>query len=90
MKRIALALSATMLFFTALATVYTPKSVPNVHVADREQFIADPDNLIAPAERDSINAVLKSLRQSTTVEAMTASPTSARCDRVSDQSGVWV
>ena len=26
----------------------------------------------------------------TTVEAMTASPTSARCDRVSDQSGVWV
>lgn len=72
MKRIALALLATMLFFTALATVYTPKSVPNVHVADREQFIADPDNLIAQAERDSINAVLKSLRQSTTVEAMIA------------------
>ena len=70
MKRIASLFTAICLALTALAATYTAESVPNVHRADREQFIADPDNFVAQADRDSINAVLKAIRLNTTAEAM--------------------
>ncbi len=70
MKRLASILLAICLAFTALAGTYTAQSLPDVHRADREQFIADPDNLVPAAYRDSINAALKTLRQTTSAEAM--------------------
>lgn len=70
MKRLASILCAICLALTTLAGTYSAKTLPNVHRADREQFIADPDNLVPPAYRDSINAALKTLRQTTSAEAM--------------------
>lgn len=56
--------------FTAWAETYSVDNIPDVHRADRMQFVADPDGLVDAAYRARINARLRALRDSTSVEAM--------------------
>lgn len=53
-----------------MAGVYTPAEVPDVHRADRRDFVANPDGILSPSAVGQINAVLDSMRRSLTVEAM--------------------
>lgn len=54
------------------AAVYDVADVPDVHRADRTQFVADPDGYIPAAQRDSLNAMLSRVRSTTSVEPMIA------------------
>lgn len=48
---------------------YTVKEVPNVHIEDTTQFVTDPDKMLAPIYRDSINLAMKYMRASLNTEA---------------------
>ncbi len=52
------------------AAVYTPAQVPDVHRADRRDFVANPDGILSPRAVAYIDSTLQALRQSTSVEAM--------------------
>ena len=72
MKRAFYHTIALLLLFVALplqAREYTVESVPNVQVADRSQYVTDPDGYIDSASRSHINSMLAQLRDSNSVEA---------------------
>ena len=72
MKRILLHTIAILLLLVALplqAQQYTVESVPNVQVADRTQYVSDPNGYIDNASRAYINTLLAQLRDSNSVEA---------------------
>lgn len=54
----------------AAAATYTPAEVPNVHVANRNDYVANPDGVLSPAAVASLNVRLDSLRRNLTVEPM--------------------
>lgn len=54
----------------AFAATYTVADVPDVHRADRNSFVADPDGIIGPADVAAIDSRLAALRRATSVEAM--------------------
>lgn len=47
---------------------YTISDVPNVRLTDARQYVSDPTRILSMAARDSINAVLGRLEQSTGIE----------------------
>lgn len=51
------------------AKEYTVQSVPNVQVADRTQYVSDPDNFLGTEAKTRINDMLTQLRDSNSVEA---------------------
>lgn len=53
----------------AQAIEYTVQTVPNVQVADRTQYVSDPDNYLGTEAHARINALLSQLRDSSSVEA---------------------
>lgn len=69
-KRSILALVALVAAFVVSAATYTPAEVPNVHVADRSDFVANPDGVLSRAAVNAINTTLDSLRRRLTVEPM--------------------
>ncbi|MBR3950792.1 MAG: TPM domain-containing protein [Bacteroidaceae bacterium] len=72
MKRVLYYLLTAILLHVALpmqARQYTVESVPNVQVADRTQYVTDPDGYIDSASRLHINTMLAQLRDSNSVEA---------------------
>lgn len=54
----------------AQAKEYTVQSVPNVQVADRTQYVSDPDNYLGADAKAHINNMLAQLRDSNSVEAV--------------------
>ena len=56
------------------AQVYTPGRMPNVQVADRNQYVSAPAHLLSPGVTAEVNARLKSLREHTSVEMVVAIP----------------
>ena len=42
----------------SLAKEYTVKDVPNVLLQDERQRVSDPEGLLSPAARDSVNRML--------------------------------
>ena len=71
MRNICLYILFCLLPFVA-ATARTAESIPNVQAADATRFVSDPDNLLSPQARAQADAILKSLRDSTTVEVAVA------------------
>lgn len=72
MKRVFCYTIALFMLLVALplqAIEYTVESVPNVQVADRTQYVSDPDGYIDSASRTHINTLLAQLRDSNSVEA---------------------
>lgn len=70
MKRLITAVVACIIACSAMAATYTVEQIPNVHQADREAFVANPDNILNEQTVATLNAQLKNLRTTTTVEAM--------------------
>ena len=44
-------------------TVYTPDNLPKVHLQDKTRYAVDPDGILTPAARDSIDRMLYRLEQ---------------------------
>lgn len=51
------------------AKEYTVQSVPNAQVADRTQYVSDPDNFLGADAKARVNAMLAQMRDSNSVEA---------------------
>ena len=65
---LALALMAVPACAADTAKGYTIDDVPNVRLKDARQYVADPSAILSATARDSINAVLSRLEQSTGIE----------------------
>lgn len=69
MKRQILSLLILLLVAVcAGAKEYRPEDVPNVHLKDRTQYISDPENLMTQKTKTAVNARLRALEDSTTVQ----------------------
>ncbi|MDO4320359.1 MAG: TPM domain-containing protein [Bacteroidales bacterium] len=65
-----ISLAVLMAVVAAVARSYTPAEVPDVHRADRRVYVADPDGYLDAASKARLNAMLDSVRRSTSVEPM--------------------
>lgn len=72
MTRLATILIALLTALSLHAATYAAVEVPNVHKADRTQFVADPDGFLSAADRAVLNERLAYIRQNTTAEPMVA------------------
>lgn len=63
-----LSLVATLTFAAGEAKQYTLQDVPNVRLNDARQYVSDPSHILSGSARDSINAVLARLEESTGIE----------------------
>ena len=53
-------------------TVYTPDNLPKVHLQDKTRYAVDPDGILTPAARDSIDRMLYRLEQQTGIQTVVA------------------
>ena len=67
MRRFLLALFVLCATLSWAAT-YTTSEVPDVHRADRREFVANPDGILSPAAVAKLNVMLDSMRRALTVE----------------------
>lgn len=87
MKKTSISLSLFIVFTsTLLAQVFTPKEMPNVQVADRNQYVSDPANLLPGDVKQRVNQRLSDLRKVTSVEAVVAIPPSIGDETIEDWS----
>lgn len=66
-------LLASVMIVAALianAVAYTPSTVPDVHRADRNEFVANPDGILSQATVGRLNLVMSKMRRQLTVEPM--------------------
>lgn len=61
-------LVATLSFATGEEKQYTLQDVPNVRLNDARQYVSDPSHILSGSARDTINAVLARLEESTDIE----------------------
>lgn len=61
-------LVATLSFATGEEKQYTLQDVPNVRLNDARQYVSDPSHILSGSARDTINAVLGRLEESTGIE----------------------
>ena len=61
-------LVATLSFATGEEKQYTLQDVPNVRLSDVRQYVSDPSHILSGSARDTINAVLARLEESTGIE----------------------
>lgn len=61
-------LVATLSFATGEEKQYTLQDVPNVRLNDVRQYVSDPSHILSGSARDTINAVLARLEESTGIE----------------------
>lgn len=52
----------------ATEQAYTVETVPNVHVANRMQYVSDPSGILPASARDTINAMFAQLEKETGIE----------------------
>lgn len=52
--------------------VYTTDNIPKIHLQDKTRYACDPDNILSPAARDSIDRMLYALEQQTGIETVVA------------------
>lgn len=67
-KRLALLLLLPLMAAVHLYAAHTVASVPNVHVADRTQYVSNPDGVLSPEAVSSLNALLAKAWQESTAE----------------------
>lgn len=51
------------------AAEYNIENIPNVHKQDKNRFVSDPDNLLSEQTRNNVDARLRAMMDSTSVEA---------------------
>ena len=57
----------TAVIITALAA-YTPRDIPNVHLADRTRYVSNPDGVLSPAAETRLDSLLAGVWRSTSAE----------------------
>lgn len=68
--RALLTLLLMMPLLWAQAATYTPSEVPDVHRADRTQFVANPDGILSDRAVAELNGMMARMRRELTVEPM--------------------
>ena len=53
---------------SAGAAVHSVKDIPNVHLADARRYVSDPDGLLSPAMRDSLDAAIRRVWETSSAE----------------------
>ena len=53
---------------SAGAAVHSVKDIPNVHLADARHYVSDPDGLLSPAMRDSLDAAIRRVWETSSAE----------------------
>lgn len=66
----ALLAALVMAAVTAVAATYSPSQIPDVHRADRRDFVANPDGVLSRETVSIANSMLDSMRRALTVEPM--------------------
>ena len=79
MNRLLASFALIILAVAALAGEYTPTQVPDVHRANREDFVANPDGILSAATVAALNRQLAAMRTELTVEPMIVA-----VDRITD------
>lgn len=62
----------TLNLITWAQTVYTTDNLPNVHLQDKTQYTTDPENILTPEARNSIDRMLYQLEQKTGIQSVVA------------------
>lgn len=57
-----------LLAVTLRAATYTVGTIPNVHLSDTAAYVSDPDGILNLSDRQAINALMRSVRRTTTAE----------------------
>ena len=57
----------TAVIFTALAA-YTPRDIPNVHLADRTRYVSNPDGVLSYTAETRLDSLLAGVWRSTSAE----------------------
>lgn len=53
---------------TASAAVHSVDDIPNVHVSDARRYVSDPDGLLSPAMRDSLDSAIRGVWETSSAE----------------------
>ncbi len=70
MKRISILIVLLTAVLAATATTYTVDQVPNVHLADRNRYVSNPDGILSPEAAAGIDSSLKSVWDATSAEVV--------------------
>lgn len=62
----------TLSLITWAQTVYTPDNLPNVHLQNKTRYTTDPENILTPEARNSIDRMLYQLEQKTGIQSVVA------------------
>ena len=62
----------TLSLITWAQTVYTNDNLPNVHLQDKTRYTTDPENILTPEARNSIDRMLYQLEQKTGIQSVVA------------------
>lgn len=72
MKRSAILLVLGMLTLLVWGKVYTPTTVPMVHLEDRTRYICNPDNILSAAAVSTMDSIFYALEQQTGIQTVVA------------------
>lgn len=70
MRKYLLVLSFLLGVLLSSAATYTPAEIPDVHRADRRDFVVNPDGILSPVGVSRLNMMLDSMRRVLTIEPM--------------------
>lgn len=70
MRKYLLVLSFLLGVLLSSAATYTPAEIPDVHRADRRDFVVNPDGILSPVGVSRLNMMLDSMRRALTIEPM--------------------
>ena len=72
MKRVITTIAFTLAVLFATAAVYTPTSIPMVHLEDRNRYVCDPEGILSPEARSTVDAIFREIEDSTGVQTVIA------------------
>ncbi|MCQ2111428.1 MAG: TPM domain-containing protein [Bacteroidaceae bacterium] len=72
MKRLAVISTLLLLAIRLAAAVYTPTSIPMVHLADRNRYVCNPDHILSEEAVSRIDAIFRQIEDSTGIQTVIA------------------
>ena len=72
MKRLSLLVTLCLTTLFISATVWTPKTVPIIHLQDSNRYVCNPEGILSQSACDTIDAIFRAVEDSTGVQALVA------------------
>ena len=72
MKKIFLFITLLLVSLGMSATVWTPKTVPIIHLQDSNRYVCNPEGILSQDACDTIDAIFRAVEDSTGVQALVA------------------